>query len=131
MEQIMELLGTILQGVILAVVPILAGYVIQFIKRKQAKIEQETENQFIDAMIGLIQDVISRAVAYVTQTYVDNLKKDGKFDIDEQKKAFEMAYDRIAQLINEEQKEFINSLFGNFRDWVSLMIESAVKEQKK
>ena len=121
---------TVLQALILAIVPILAGYVIQFVRAKAASLKLSTDNSFIWNIINLVESIVTNVVAYVQQTYVDNLKKDGKFDAEEQKIAFEKAYNGVLELVSEEQKALIESLFGNFGDWLSILIEAAVRNQK-
>jgi uncharacterized membrane protein len=130
MENLIDIGLTILQALILAVAPILAGYIIQFVKAKAANLKQSTDNSFIWNIINLIEGIVANVVAYVQQTYVDNLKKDGKFNAEEQKIAFEKAYNGALELISEEQKALIESLFGNFGDWLSILIEAAVRNQK-
>lgn len=130
MEQILEMLGSILQAVIIAVIPIITTYIINFVKAKATKIKLDTEDQFLFSTIDMIEDIVERVVTYVSQTYVDGLKKDGQFNVEEQKIAFNMAYDRIVQFIDDEHKAFLESIFGNFRDWISVLIESAVNKQK-
>ena len=130
MEMIMQALETALQVIICTAVPILTALFVSFIRAKAAKIKLDTDNQLIDTTISLIEGVITKAVTFVSQTYVDALKKDGRFSVEEQKIAFSMAYNRVMELVSEEQQELISSLFGNFADWVSMLIESAVREQK-
>ena len=126
----MQALETALQVIICTAVPILTALFVSFIRAKAAKIKLDTDNQLIDTTISLIEGVITKAVTFVSQTYVDALKKDGRFSVEEQKIAFSMAYNRVMELVSEEQQELISGLFGNFADWVSMLIESAVREQK-
>ena len=130
MEGLKDLGLALLQAVILAIVPILSGYLIQFIRAKAADIKAGTTNEHILSAIFLIEEIVTKTVAFVQQTYVDNLKKDGNFSAEEQKIAFEKAYESIVQLVNDEQKELIESLFGNFSDWLTILIEAAVRKQK-
>ena len=130
MENFIDSALTILQVIILAVVPILAAYIIQFIQAKAASLKLGTENAFVWNIIDLVEGIVTNVVAYVQQTYVDNLKRDGKFDVEEQKIAFEKAYNGVVELVSEEQKALIESVFGNFGDWLSVLIEAAVRNQK-
>lgn len=130
MDNLIDIGLTILQVLILAVAPVLAGYIIQFVKAKAANLKQSTENAFVWNIINLVEGIVTNVVAYVQQTYVDNLKADGKFDVEEQKIAFEKAYNGVLELVSEEQKALIESVFGNFGDWLSVLIEAAVRNQK-
>lgn len=130
MDVILAYLGQALQAIIIAVVPILTVMVIALLRAKSQKLQLDSENALVDATIAAVEKVITKAVTFVSQTYVDNLKKDGQFSVEEQKIAFRKAYDRVVQLIGDEQQQLISSLFGDFSVWLSTMIESAVKEQK-
>lgn len=130
MDVILAYLGQALQAIIIAVVPILTIMVIALLRAKSQKLQLDSENALVDATIAAVEKVITKAVTFVSQTYVDNLKKDGQFSVEEQKIAFRKAYDRVVQLIGDEQQQLISSLFGDFSVWLSTMIESAVKEQK-
>lgn len=81
-------------------------------------------------IVNTAGDVVTNAVAYVSQTYVDGLKKSGQFSIENQKQAFQMAYDRAVQLINDDSAAVIAAVFGNFSEWLTTAIEVAVRTQK-
>ena len=130
MDIILAYLGQALQAIIIAVVPILTVMAIALLRAKSQKLQLDSENALVDATIAAVEKIITKAVTFVSQTYVDNLKKDGQFNIEEQKIAFKKAYDRVIQLIGDEQQQLISGLFGDFSVWLSTMIESAVKEQK-
>lgn len=130
MENWIDLLKTLLQVVIITIVPIISAYIINYLKAKATGLKLSTDNALLYSSIEMVEEIVTNAVAFVSQTYVDNLKKDGKFDIEEQKQAFNMAYDRIMQLVDQEQQEFLDVMFGNFSDWVGTLIEAAVRRQK-
>ena len=130
MDVILAYLGQALQAIIIAVVPILTVMAIGLLRAKSQKLQLDSQNMLVDATIAAVEKVVTKAVTFVSQTYVDNLKKDGQFSVEEQKIAFKKAYDRVVQLVGDEQQQLISGLFGDFSVWLSTMIESAVKEQK-
>jgi hypothetical protein len=69
-------------------------------------------------------------VTYTAQTYVDNLKKQGKFDTEAQKVAFTTAKEVALQLLTEDAKKMIGDLYGDLMVWLDTKIEQTVKEQK-
>jgi hypothetical protein len=130
MEAIKDILLVLLQAVIVTAVPILAKFLIDLLKNKSAQLQDRTTNAYIDNIIMRVTDVVTNTVMFVSQTYVDNLKKEGKFDVEEQKIAFEMAYDRVMDMVDEESEIILTGIFGDFGLWVNTLIEAIVKIQK-
>lgn len=83
-------------------------------------------NKYIDAA----QAAISTAVTSVSQTYVDSLKADGKFDEAAQTTAKEKAVTIAKNLITDDSKNAISVLFGDFELFLGNTIEAVVKKNK-
>ena len=82
-----------------------------------------------DAAKNIILDAeqfVVDSVRMVNQTFVDDLKEQGKFDIESQKIAFKMCYDNWMNMANEKMKEVIIRKVGNLEEWLTTKIESAV-----
>ena len=80
-QNIQEILYLIITGI----VPLLITYGIIFLKVKIKEQEKKLENDQLIKYIDAATDAISKAVLTVSQTYVDTLKKEGKFDAEAQK----------------------------------------------
>lgn len=111
-----EVIATLARVLIAACIP----YAMKLLKDK---IHNDKINKYIDKA----QDVIVQCVDYVNQTYVDALKKEGKFDKEAQATAFEMSKDYVLDLIDKNAKEAVIEMFGDFELWVNSMIESSVR----
>lgn len=70
------------------------------------------------------------AVLTVSQTYVDELKRQGKFDKQAQETAKQMAIDKAKSLITEEAKNAVTLLYGDFEAYLNSQIEALVRENK-
>ena len=70
------------------------------------------------------------AVLYVNQIYTDSLKASGKFDQKAQTEAFNRAYVEAVNMISEESKKVVETLYGSFDKWLQLKIEAAVNTAK-
>ena len=125
-----EFLAILLQALIVAGTPILFGFIINLVRQFSAKIKGESTNVDIRSSIDMIEDIVVRTVSMVSQTYVDTLKKENRFSKDNQVEAFNMAYGAASELIGDEYKELIEGLFGNFQNWLTMMIEDQVRQQK-
>ena len=76
-------------------------------------------------------DIIVKAASKTTQTYVEGLKKAGKFDAEAQKIAFKMTMDEVLELLNAETKQAIIDTYGDLEKWLTTEIEAAVFANKK
>lgn len=111
-----ELISTVAKIVVSLCIPYVA-------KLAKDKIHNDRVNKYVDKAAN----VIGQVVDYVNQTYVDGLKKEGKFGKEQQEVAFELSYDYAMRLINEESKKACIEMFGDFELWVNSMIESSVR----
>lgn len=88
--------------------------------------------------IGKVQEYMSRAEKYLTsavtmvnQTFVEQLKRDGEFNEDNQMAAFRMAMDAWLNMMNEEMKIIIINEVGNFETWAEAELEAKVNQLKQ
>ena len=125
-----ELLFTLLQAAIVAAVPVLVTYLVKFLKAKVDETTTKIDNELIRAYLQEATDAVLQAVTYTSQTYVDTLKKLGKFDAEAQKEAFNKAKDVALELLTAEAQGLIVDLYGDITTWLNTKIEQTVKEQK-
>ena len=120
----------ILYLIITGILPLLIVYATTFLKVKIKEYEEQLNNDQLNKYIDTATDAISKAVISVNQTYVDTLKKQGKFDAESQAKAKQMAIDKAKELITEDSKEAINTLYNDFEAYLNDAIEALVRENK-
>ncbi len=130
MEIVKEIILIILQAVIITAIPIVSKYIITWIKKEKQLLQDESESDYIDAVIERVGNLIIDVVTETTQTYVSALKKDNKFDVEQQKIAFNMSYQKIKDLLNAEYKGVIESVFGNVENYITTKIEATVAKNK-
>ena len=58
----------------------------------------------------MLDRTITECVMATTQTYVDTLKKEGKFDGEAQKIAFSKTFDAVLAVLNDDAKEYFKSV---------------------
>lgn len=131
METIKDLLLTLLQAVIIGSLPVIAKFIKDFLSAKSAQLTDISKNDNLDAVIARVFNLADRVVTYVSQTYVDAIKADGKFDPDEHAEAFNMAYERLLSMIDEESKGLLESTFGDLATYLQTIIEAAVRDGKR
>ncbi len=75
--------------------------------------------------------IIMSAVQTVFQSFVDTMKKAGKFDEAAQKEAKERAYNIIISQLTPELKTYVTDNFGDMKDYLMNQIESMIYNLKK
>jgi hypothetical protein len=125
-----ELLITLIQVVIIPAIPVLVTYLVKFLKAKADQATVKIDNELIKIYLNEATDAVLQAVTYTAQTYVDSLKKQGKFDKEAQEQAFNTAKDVALKLLTEEAKRMITDLYGDLTVWLDTKIEQTVNEQK-
>lgn len=129
-----ELLTNLLYFITTVAIPIILTQVVNFLKVKiknSNAITDLTNNEKTNIIVNNALSNIMDAVLYVNQTYVDSLKKSGRFSDEAQKKALELAYNEAIKLISDEAKTIIEQSYGSLQKWVYLQIEIAVNSAKK
>lgn len=117
----------------LCIVPllgILTMYLVQFIRMKSQEIADKTDNELADKYIQMLTDTITACVIATNQTYVDALKKQGKFDAEAQKHAFELTFNAIMAVLSDEAKHYLASIYGDLTAYITTRIEAEVNISK-
>ena len=119
-----------LQQIVAACIPILCllitaggAYLIAFLRKKTAQLQQEVDNKTANKYIGMASDAVSQAVAFVAQTYVDALKADDAFTKPRQLEAFTMAKDKALQILGDTAIDALNEIYGDLDLWLTTKIE--------
>lgn len=120
----MELIQQIFELCIVPLLAVLTGYLVTWIKAKTAEIEQ---NKYTD----LISDTIIQCVIATNQTYVEALKKEGKFDAEAQEKAFEITKQAVLAVLTNQARDFIEMSYGDVEAWLNQQIEATINTYKK
>ena len=127
LEKILEILFRL---VIMPAIPLLVVYIKKLIECKINELQVKSDNELVDKYLQIAEDGILKAVTYVSQTYVESLKKENKFGLNEQKTAFDMAKNTFEDIVTDEVKSFISEAVEDYDKWVLASIESMVKKIK-
>lgn len=130
MEVLKEILTVLMNLVIIPAVPLITVYVVNAFKQWADSKAIETDNATASEYIMEITDIISQAVISTSQTYVDSLKAQGKFDAEAQKIAFEKTKSVVLRLLAEDAVDFIAKMYGDVDLWLDTKIEQMVSENK-
>ena len=128
--EFVDMLGEIFTVCIIPLLGILTKYLISYIEVKIQKVKDETEDAKADKYLTMLMETITACVIATNQTYVDTLKKEGKFDLEAQKKAFKMTRDAVMLILTEEAQEYLSSAVGDLNAFISQQIEASVNIEK-
>lgn len=129
--QFMEaILNEFLKAVLAAAIPILAGYLVAFIQSKSKALMTSTNSAIMKDLIAGVDKIVVDAVSCTDQTFVDDLKKAGKFDAAAAKEAFEKSKDAILKVLPQNTKDALALLYSDVDAWLDAKIESTVKNVK-
>lgn len=93
----------------------------------RSRVQHNKAQQYLDRA----EEYLTSAVAMVNQTFVDQLKKDGRFDTNNQAAAFNMAMDAWLEMMSEDMKNVVTDEVGNFTAWAEAQIEARVQLLKE
>ena len=99
----MENLGQILMPILITVITIC----ICTMTSKIAKSAAETAPRKYQDIIYGLENIVSKAVITTNQTFVNELKKQGKFDKDAMKLAFDKTYESVIHSLSQSFYEYI------------------------
>ena len=114
-----DILSTLLQAVLIAVVPIIAGFVAKGVVALAQYLGVKTDN----ATVAKYDQEIAKAVA--------KLKKSGTFTEENQKIAIEKALKVARQQLTQEALEFITTAYGDITEYLTSLLEAEVRNQKE
>ena len=126
----MTLLTQIMEVVVIPLLGILTAYVVKIVNAKLEEVSASRKNELEKKYIDMLNDTISDCVIATTQTYVESLKKQGSFDAEAQKEAFNQTYNSVMDILSEEAKKYLNEAIGDLNLYITQKIEAEVKINK-
>lgn len=126
----LEMLNQIFELCIIPLLGILSYYLIQFITIKGEEIQSKIDNALADKYIKMATETVVSCVKATNQTYVDSLKATGAFDVEAQKKAFDMTKNAVLSILTAEAQKYLTEAVGDLNIYINQQIEAAVKDEK-
>lgn len=126
----LEMLNQIFELCIIPLLGILSYYLIQFITIKGEEAQSKIDNALVDKYIKMATETVVSCVKATNQTYVDSLKATGAFDVEAQKKAFDMTKNAVLSILTAEAQKYLTEAVGDLNIYINQQIEAAVKDEK-
>lgn len=127
----MEILQQIFELCVVPLLGILTTYLVKLIRKKNKELDEKVSKEVSRKYIDMLADTITDCVISTNQTYVDALKEANAFDKEAQKKAFELTYNKIMNVLTEDAKEYLTTIYGDLEIYITTKIESEVKLYKE
>jgi len=80
--EITELIKQIFEVCLFPLLGVLTTFLILFINKKSQELKATTDNELYHKYIDMLEETVVNCVIATNQTYVDSLKKQGKFDLE-------------------------------------------------
>lgn len=126
----MDIVKDIIYIIITSLALPLTVYLVSLLRTKISEIAINTQDETLKKYIEFAEDAISKAVVSVNQTYVESLKKSGKFDKEAQIEAKNKAIEIAKKLITQDIKEAIATVYGDFETYLDATTETIVNLNK-
>ena len=127
----MNVLEQVFELVVYPVLSLAGIYLTYLIGTKIREIKQKTNDDTAKKYLDMLDVTIQEAVLATTQTYVDSLKSQGKFDAEAQKVAFTLTYDAVMKILTADAVRYLTEIVGDLETYITNKIEADVKLSKK
>lgn len=115
---------------IIPLLGILTAYLVALIRNKIAEINNKTDNETAEKYLTMLSETVISCVIATNQTYVESLKKQNKFDLEAQKKAFELTKNAVLEILSHEAVDYLNAIIGDLNTYIDKLIEATVNYKK-
>ena len=126
----LAILYKIFEVCVIPLLGVLTVYIVKFIQKKTQELNSKNENELMNKYLTMLSNTIIDCVIATNQTYVESLKKQGKFDLEAQKVAFEMTYNAVIKVLSNDAKTYLSNIYGDLNKYITNMIEAEVNKNK-
>lgn len=131
------IINEIFQVCLIPLLGVLTTYLVNYIKVKSEEIQLKNKeredfehSEKLNKYIQMLTDTITKCVIATNQTYVETLKKQGKFDQQAQEVAFQKTLLAVQAMLTAEAKQCLTEFYGDLDIYITSAIEAAVNEKK-
>lgn len=126
----LNVLAKVFEVCVIPLLGVLTTYLVVYLKTKRDELIEKSQNDLLDKYISKLHETITDCVIATNQTYVETLKKEGRFDVEAQKIAFERTYEAVLGILSTEAYDYLTSIIGDLNGYITTKIEAEVNKQK-
>ena len=125
-----EILTQLFQIVIFPLLGAITLYLISLIHAKKKELQDKINNEKFKKYLDMLDETITSCVIATTQTYVQSLKEQGKFDAEAQKTALNKTFSAVMAILSEDAKQYLQEGISDLEGYILNKIENDVATTK-
>lgn len=122
----LEILEKVFEIAVFPAISAAAIYFITWLNVKKQELLKKTKDEMTKKYIEMLDKTITECVLATSQTYVEALKKEGTFDVEAQKKAFQLTYDAVFAILTDEAQKYLSEAVNDLGAYITNKIEANV-----
>ena len=126
----MNILEQVFNIVLFPLMGIATTALIVFITSKTKELKKKYNNELFGKYADMLEQTIISCVIATNQTYVEALKKEGKFDAEAQKIAFDKTFSAVITILNDDAYDYLSEAIGDLEEYITNRIEAEVNTYK-
>lgn len=127
----LDILDRLFEIAIFPLIGAAAMYLVAFIKAQKDELLAKTKSETAKKYIEMLDKTIVECVIATNQTYVDALKKQGAFDAEAQKKAFQLTFEAVMAILTDDAQDYLTEAVKDLNIYITNKIESQVAAAKQ
>lgn len=124
MDELIKILITLVTVILTTLVSWAIGKLTSYLDKK---IKDEKLKNIINDTLNIVE----KSVKETSQTFVEELKKEGKFTKEKQQEAFNKTIEHVKEQLSQATIEYIEKYYNSFDVWLKTAIESKLYDLKK
>lgn len=109
---------------------LLLRHVADYFRQKAAGAASETMAQTVAQYLYLLEQIVARTVDATNQMFVEQLKREGKFDKEAQNRIKNQVIDEVKDQLGLAKIELLQELLGNLDVLIGNLIEARIRSEK-
>lgn len=126
----MNILEQVFNIVLFPLMGVATTALIVFITTKTKELKKKYDNELFSKYADMLEQTIISCVIATNQTYVEALKKEGKFDAEAQKIAFDKTFSAVITILSDDAYDYLSEAIGDLEEYITNRIEAEVNTCK-
>ena len=126
----MNVLEQVFNIVLFPLMGVATTALIVFITVKTKELKKKYDNELFHKYADMLEQTIISCVIATNQTYVEALKKEGKFDAEAQQIAFDKTFSAVITILSDDAYNYLSEAIGDLEEYITNRIEAQVNMSK-
>ena len=126
----MNILEQVFNVVLIPLLGVATTALIVFISAKTKELKENHKDELFHKYADMLEQTIISCVIATNQTYVEALKKEGKFNAEAQKIAFDKTFSAVITILSDDAYDYLSEAIGDLEEYIINRIEAEVNTCK-